>query len=498
MSNFPELQMQEVSCQKAINDTNFVQGLQEYVFSIGRPNAFVPSKSYFRFRLTLSGAAGGANPPTMAEALSFADNAVGNMYNNIYFRGGGQDISALVSYCPQAGQIKNRLTKSGAWTNSIGKGAYMCNPSFDDRCALTSTGNWPSYSSASKLTVGTAAATVAIANATGVLTGINTTFTTNKLAVGDTFFVLGVRYTVTVLTDEVTCTVVPIPGAAVGVTVDFYVLKSNPSATENGKNDIYVIWRPPIGIMDCEEVLGAGDYRFSLNPNADYLKSCVQSRIAKTVNAVAAANGFNVVVQDIKFYAAVVKASIPDQVQNLYLMETDVQSKALTPGSQTLQFTVPPSTKFLTVFIQTNRAGTDTTAPPSLFTTSQNQEQAWSSLQLTYANITRPSTRWDSTFGGTRNNWQQRYVDNLRECNMLDSVGGAETFAEFLERGIYVHYSFARDESDRSTQVQLSTAFTALPAFAEATKVFLCSHYTRAVELTTSNGSIVAVRTLTV
>ena len=94
------------------------------------------------------------------------------------------------------------------------------------------------------------------------------------------------------------------------------------------------------------------------------------------------------------------------------------------------------------------------------------------------------------------NNWQQRYVDNLRECNMLDSVGGAETFAEFLERGIYIHYSFARDESDRSTQVQLSTAFSG--AFTEVTKVFLCSHYTRAVELTTANGSIVAVRTLTV
>ena len=308
-------------------------------------------------------------------------------------------------------------------------------------------------------------------------------------------------FTVTVAPpDALHCTVTPVPGAAIAATANFTVLRANVAASEDGKNDVYVIWRPPIGIMDCDEVLGAGDYRFSLNPNSDFLKSCVQSRIAKTASAAAAANGFNVVVQDVKFYAAVVKASIPDQVQNLYLMETDVQSKAVTPDSQTLQFTVPPSTKFLTVFIQTNRAGTDTTAPPSLFTTSQNQEQAWSSLQLTYANITRPSTRWDSTFGGTRNNWQQRYVDNLRECNMLDSVGGAETFAEFLERGIYVHYSFARDESDRSTQVQLSTAFTGVPGnvFADATKVFLCSHYTRAVELTTSNGSIVAVRTLTV
>ena len=196
---------------------------------------------------------------------------------------------------------------------------------------------------------------------TGILTGSGTTFTISKLAVGDTFLVAGVRYTVTILTSDTLCNVVPIPGAAVGATADFYVLKSNSSATENGENDIYVIWRPPIGIMDCEEVLGAGDYRFSLNPNADYLKSCVQSRIAKTVNAAAAANTFNVVVQDIKFYAAVVKVSIPDQVQNLYLMETDVQSKAVTAGSQTLQFTVPPSTKFLTVFIQGNKAGTDTT-----------------------------------------------------------------------------------------------------------------------------------------
>ena len=494
----PEFQLQEVSCMKAVTLDQFSQGLQEYPFSIGRPNAFLPSQSYFRIRLSLTGANG--TQPTMAQKLAFADNAVGNMFSNVYFRAGGQDVSSLVSYVPQAGQMKNRINKTWAWTNSIGKAAFMINPSFNDRCRLTSIGSFSPLGDSNSVSVGVTGTTIAITAVSGAVAGIDSLLT--NLDVGDTLVVNGVPYTITARTSNTAATVTPPPLANVAATAQCYGIKSDPTQTQNGKNDIYVIWRPPIGIMDVSEMLGAGDYRFSLNPNSDFQKSAVQSTAALNVGVAPATPGiFNVSVMDIKLYVATVKASIPDQVQNLYLREIDVQSKSIIQGNNSLQFTIPPSTRYISVFTQANASGANTMYPPSLFTTVNGDEKSMTSLQLTYANQVKPSTRWDSNFtntvGGRQNQWQQRYVDNLREANLLDSDGGAEDYQQFLERGVFVHYSFGRDESDKSTQAQLSLnyagEFTGTP-----TKVFLVSHYTRAVELTTSNGVIVSVRTLTV
>ena len=117
------------------------------------------------------------------------------------------------------------------------------------------------------------------------------------------------------------------------------------------------------------------------------------------------------------------------------------------------------------------------------------------SLQLTYANCTKPSTRWAGDYGSGVNQIQQRYNDSLGESGMLMSSGGSETLENYIERGAYYHYSFTRDAEDRSTQVQLSTTFSTLEAGAN---IFICSWYSRAIELTTTNGMIQSVRSLSV
>ena len=84
----------------------------------------------------------------------------------------------------------------------------------------------------------------------------------------------------------------------------------------------------------------------------------------------------------------------------------------------------------------------------------------------------KPQTRYESNYsaGGTMNRVQQRYVDNLIESGKLDSIGGGESLGQFLERGAYYHYAFNKDDSDRSTQVQLSVTFEDLPTgFADPT-----------------------------
>ena len=413
------------------------------------------------------------------------------MYNNVYFKAGGQNVSSLVSYIPQASQIKNRLMLSGAWSDSIGKSAFMVNPSFNDRMKLTSAGAYDPVDSSTRIRVGLGNATIAIAT-TGVMTGNNTLFTTSGLVVADNVFVDGKVYTVDVIANATTMTVSPAPGTAVTATDNYVFYKPVP---EYQKNTITVCWRPPAGISDYSEPMGSGDYRWSLSPSADYKKACVQSIIDKAITT-----NFNVSIDDVKFYACSVKMEYPDRVQEIALYEMELYSKVANK-TNSLQFTVPPSTRFITIFVQSGLAGSDTRFPPSLFTTEEGEQNNLTNLQLVYANQVKPQTRYESNFGTATNKIQQRYIDNLIEMGKLDSIGGHESLGQFLERGCFYHYAFNKDESDRSTQVQLSVTFENLPGgnFTDTTtKLFLCAHFTTMSEITTSNGSIVSVRTLNV
>ena len=111
-----ELQYREVSAQKAVNDVNFSQGVMDFNFSTGAPTGWIPSKSYFRIEMKLNGE--GGNQPTISQQLAFADSACANLFDNVYFKGAGQDISSAVNYVAQSAALKNRLQKSGAWLQS--------------------------------------------------------------------------------------------------------------------------------------------------------------------------------------------------------------------------------------------------------------------------------------------------------------------------------------------------------------------------------------------
>ena len=70
----------EVCPSRKVNDANFPLGVQEYSFSVGVPNVWHPSKSYFRVGMTLYGSPL-AGPARLREMIAFADNAVGNMFH---------------------------------------------------------------------------------------------------------------------------------------------------------------------------------------------------------------------------------------------------------------------------------------------------------------------------------------------------------------------------------------------------------------------------------
>ena len=118
MTEYIEKQWREITSRNPITDEEFSTGLKDFKFSVGQGYGFIPNLSYFRveLELTVAGAA-----PARADGVSFADGCVGNMFNNIYFNMGGQTVSSLTTGLGQCEVLKNRLTKSKAYNDTIGK-----------------------------------------------------------------------------------------------------------------------------------------------------------------------------------------------------------------------------------------------------------------------------------------------------------------------------------------------------------------------------------------
>ena len=190
----------------------------------------------------------------------------------------------------------------------------------------------------------------------------------------------------------------------------------------------------------------------------------------------------------------------------LELIEMEVITKPISSANASYEFVVPSSTIALAFFSQSGAAGSNTMVPPTMFrqdalANPQSNQNLLRSLQITYANCTKPSTRWGSDYNnvvgsgpaavGTVNMLQQRYNDDLQETGLIANHGGAESFGEWLQRGPYFYYSFNRDREDRSTQVQVAAEFASFEAGAN---LMLVAFYSRVTEITVSGGQVQAVR----
>lgn len=537
-----ELVYREISCQKAVNGTNFAQGNQDYNFSIGNPTAWLPHKSYFRVTMSLRALRRNANgvqqvpaQPTFQDQMAFADGAIACLYNNVYFRAGGQDVSSIVNYVPQAHALKTRVMKSGAWMKSIGKSAYMVEADFQKRVAqiasddpLFSDDHEGSYINLT--TLPSVPNNVNIDGTTGVVSagGLNpVTPIYGNLEVGDFVTINnGAAYRVMVAGGAGTLELSYRGGNLANVNLSYGI---RPTRRDGGqRNIIFGLWQPPIGIFQHDKPMGPGDYRFALNPNSNYQRAAVQSTRLNGLNNVDppalltddgglvpssdpnsnfATNGdFALNILDVKLYVATVKVSIPQEISMLELIEMEVITKPISSANASYEFVVPSSTIALAFFSQSGAAGSNTMVPPTMFrqdalANPQSNQNLLRSLQITYANCTKPSTRWGSDYNnvvgsgaaavGTVNELQQRYNDDLQETGLIANHGGAESFGEWLQRGPYFYYSFNRDREDRSTQVQVAAEFASFEAGAN---LMLVAFYSRVTEITVSGGQVQAVR----
>ena len=115
-------QYRQITCNRSVGNDEFPKGVLDFNFSIGGKTVFVPSRSYFRIGVKVAGAKGAELP---AGEVAFANFCPGNLFDNCYFMAGGQSVSSIVNYSPQAHAASYRLKKSGAWLNP-----YAPNPAY--------------------------------------------------------------------------------------------------------------------------------------------------------------------------------------------------------------------------------------------------------------------------------------------------------------------------------------------------------------------------------
>jgi hypothetical protein len=519
MSDSVDHQWLEVACQRTATTSQFSAGIQDYVFSVQAPNVFFPSKSYMRFELAVTGP--GAAVPNVSNQIALAEGCIANMYNNAIFQAGGQAVSQVMNFFPQCSAIEARTSYSGAWLDKIGAYTQSYNGDRSSRIAAISStlnaaqvriplaeGKSEIYRPTDGKTPDTAS--VAVVAATGVVTGIATKFQLSDI--GSTIVINGVAFQVLVATDAgpLAITLGTKPTADIVATTNWYMCRRNLNYSTQARNTIQVLWRPSaLGIFRYGGPLGHGAYRLQLSPDPNYNMTAIEYPYSTTTGyGPLTAGVYAISVVDVKLYIAIAKMSIPDGPEILRLNEFQCQSKQMTSANQNFQWTVPASTRRLYMFLQDTSAGSNPIIPPSVFRVygstavaanvplSTGEEQNLTAIQITYANITKPQTRWDSSFSSTTNYLVQLYMQSLIETKMDEDVGGAETMDQWLQRGPLYCWSFERDSSDMSTEVQTQSTYT--NANWQTANLFLCAEYTRATEITSSKGQIVNVRGLNV
>lgn len=548
-----ELNFREITCKRSVQGQSFAQGIQEYSFSVSGKNAWIPSMSYFviQAQLTMNARTAPVNTgvaptpggvpispavprvPYLSDQIALTDHFGSNLYNNAFFRAGNSDVSTIMQYLGQASVLKTRMDKSHSWQKNVGAklsqddgdfvrrsnrisldGRYhedglVAQNNFNQRALLQTSGAPIALN-----TVLSASATYVAATSVLTFAGTNpVNALVSAIAKDDEITIgAGLAYKVRSVLTATTILVVPINVANVDQAVALQVVDDvAPADPKCGFNNVQVVFRPPIGLFNVSQPLSGGDFRIDLNPSPNFATSGVQSKY----NLVAGVD-YNLVIQNVLFYVCQIKADVsPTGIIPLSLMEMQVINKSLAGtangSSVNLDFTVPPSTLFLTVFIQSSRAGTNTSQPATQFYSGQNTLNNVNDanlsnnvqfIQVTYGSVTKTQTLYSSKYQplstGLINdqgiNYNiQRWYQSYQYAGMAGDTGGFESHDTYIDRGAHYSFDFSRDKNDSSSYVNVQIAFNSEQAIDPSDQLFLVASYSRQAEMQYENGYITQV-----
>jgi hypothetical protein len=567
-----ELNFREVTCKRSVQGSNFSRGIQDYDFSVSGKNAFIPSLSYFLIDASIVVRRGNAprltndavtegyttipaidpvpdRQPYYSDGVALADHFGSCLYNNAFFRAGNSDVSLITQYIPQAGVLKSRLDKSGSWSKNVGRIV------FQDDADFTRRRNYISYDgtfhddglksilyknislqAATGVPVAfSAQTTFAYTAATGLGTFVlggapAATLAATQLQPGDIVVtVANNRFRVVSIRSALLCSVEFLINTPVDAGASEVANILRPCDPACGANITQVMFQPPIGIFSEANPISGGDFKISLNPSPNYKVNGVQSLtlMRPKLEGGVADYDYDLVINDVKFYVCTIKSDVsPSGVIPLSLIEMAVLNKTLNPsgGTQNIDFTVPPSTLAITVFVQGGDCGNETVCPATKFylqpgdpdglrtldpltgtalVNVNNTANRLSQLQVTYGSVTKTQTLYTSGYNigqtsaipggvpGGKNAEIQRFLQSIQYSGKITSEGGSENMPQFLERGSYWHFDFSKDKNDTSSYVNVQIGFET--NIGPSQNLFIVAHYSRQAEIMYENGFITQV-----
>lgn len=503
--------------RREVSGSSFPDATIRYKWDMTGNKWWIPNRSYIRMRCTISSVladAGAAGQPGMTNDVAPNYNMMANLFQSMEFRIADRTVSRIDSYISQVSSLQLRMNHSKGWLDGIGKDLELLSPSQEERASAIASDGLKTEPVQTRYHPGNPASTVAILAASGNVAGINTLFNT-ELRIGDILEVTadleeGRQYIVDAITDDTNAHVHPRPANNLGANANWVrkrVVGNHPGLQ---KNQFEVIWKVPLDIFQLDNALPAGSYELLLNPQTtnSYRKRAVESllkdlRPVQSLQANNLRDDIDFVVDNMYLYVATVDGLIVNDVTYyMNLNNIRCQSQEIDPGANNLQqksFDIGGSTHSLSIAFQDSNASSDNT----LFSASKFKIRAggtFSDIALSlqrvyvqYALQTKPSPDAAIDFSGTINYLQQRYADTVLYSGQYFNDSGPESFQDYLDRGIYLHWVWAKNPDDKSTRVQVNFQLSENPG--NNGRVLLFSHEKRMAIVSVRKGRVVDVIT---
>lgn len=518
-----------------VTGINFPKGVQHFRWQMDGVRWWIPNKSYVRMRCTIEKvtAVGPVvfTPVTVADDIAPNMNLMGNIYQSAEFKLGGKTVARISDFMAQTDTIEKRLTKSGAWLNSIGKDldmmhedqwvrlnaissdGYDCKENIFIRQPQAKTGLQLGFDATD-----TAQYTAADKTMTFVAGGVPPLDirTIQVIHVGDKIIGIGAAgfvdhiYLVTKIIDALTLNAdrLDAPEADAGapdlVNANLtFVRKSDEDCNSSYKREgLELIWQPPLSIFKINHALPSGKYSLSLTPqnSVNFQKRAIESLLGDKTPGVLLGNfRFNVV--DLFLYIAVVEGpSVTSTSYFMDLQETRCQSEPVRDDGtlQQKSFEVSPSTFALSVAFQDTTAGTVTDRSAAKFkirTLSDNEPSAELSLTrlyVQYAGQKKPEVDADPDFATPNDYISQLYAETMLYSGAYFDAGAGEDKNQWIRRGPYYYWSWPRDGNSESTRVNVNYQFREALG-ANVGSLLLFDHHKTTVLISVMDGRIVDV-----
>jgi hypothetical protein len=235
-----------------------------------------------------------------------------------------------------------------------------------------------------------------------------------------------------------------------------------------------VMWQPPLTIFDqdVDRSVFVGDMSIILTPNSNYKVNCVESSKGRYDEEIQHSVDFAFGFKSIRLYICRAKSTIeiPKQV-SLTMNDYIICNKQLSPS---LDFTLPPSTMKIIVFLQDAGSGMSK-LPLNRFKCRQYSpsgnlnlldryrpwvhtfDESLQSIQVTFSNITKPQTLIQrvNPAGLLNNTMLQRYIMNTHMTGEK-----SETYSDFLSNGPYYYFDFERDAQSLGTYCNIKLNYS--------------------------------------